>query len=231
MKLLPYAALILKHIIKLGKPKTIVFSASGVREGVLYSQLDEEQMHKDPLICGSIEMMTRMLRKPEYGYELASWMKPLFANDDSISEERLRLAACIMSEISCYENTEYRAELAYRKILDSSLTGLNHKDRLFIAKSLYFRYSTYPDDNILSTMGTLLNSKKVQNAQVVGAAMRLARSLSCSSDGVLEKTKLQVNNNTISLAVSDDKTQLLGESVKKRVKQLAELLGMEAKVI
>ena len=71
-------------------------------------------------------MMTRTLRNSNYGYELSEWMNPLF-EDESDHAKNLRLAACILSEISCYENTEYRAELAYRKILDSSLTGLSTK--------------------------------------------------------------------------------------------------------
>jgi exopolyphosphatase/guanosine-5'-triphosphate,3'-diphosphate pyrophosphatase len=231
MKLMPYAALILKNIIKLGKPKKIVFSASGVREGLVYSQLSDKLQEEDPLLCGASEMMVRMLRGKEYGYELADWMQPLFAKNDNEAAKRLRLAACIMSEISAYENTEYRAELAFRRILDSSLTGLNHKERLFIAKSLYFRYENYPDINILSTMGPLLSSKKIQHAQTIGAAMKLARTLSCSNYGVLSKTKLKMNDNVLSINIDEDIEEVYGESVKKKFKQLAEIVGKEARVL
>jgi len=40
--LLAYAALVLEYVIRLGKPKQIVFSALGVREGLLYSLLSKK---------------------------------------------------------------------------------------------------------------------------------------------------------------------------------------------
>lgn len=227
---LPFAALILKNVIEIGNPKQVVFSTSGVREGLLYSQLSDDLKVKDPLICGATEIMSRMHRNAEYGHELASWMQPLFLNGETENEKRLRLAACIMSEISAYENTEYRAELAYRKILDSSLIGLDHTERVFIATALYCRYSSFNDDNILATMGTLLSSKKVQNAQIIGTAMRLARTISGSSTSVLDKTKLKLTKNILYLNMSKGASDLYGESLQKRFQQLAEILGREARI-
>jgi exopolyphosphatase/guanosine-5'-triphosphate,3'-diphosphate pyrophosphatase len=222
---LPYASLVLERIIQMGKPDNIVFAASGVREGVLFAQLSAAKKDEDPLILGAIEMMGRILRHPEYGYELAEWMAPLFVNETQ-KAQRLRLAACIMSEISCYENTEYRAELAYRKVLDSSLTGLSHKDRVFIAKALYCRYSTYPDEHILATMQSLLSAKKIQLANVIGLAMRLGRSLSCSNAGVLKDIKIKLSEEKLTLNMNHNH-DLDGEAIQKRLRQLAEIMGRE----
>ncbi len=41
--LLSYAALVLEHLIDKARPKDIVISALGVREGLLYSMLDAEE--------------------------------------------------------------------------------------------------------------------------------------------------------------------------------------------
>ncbi|HEY4297340.1 MAG TPA: Ppx/GppA family phosphatase, partial [Paraburkholderia sp.] len=41
--LLTYAALVLEHVIRVAKPKTIVFSTYGVREGLLYSMLPKHE--------------------------------------------------------------------------------------------------------------------------------------------------------------------------------------------
>jgi exopolyphosphatase/guanosine-5'-triphosphate,3'-diphosphate pyrophosphatase len=227
---LPYAALIVENIIKQGNPKHIVFVASGVREGLLYSKLKAEIKDQDPLISGCTQIMHRMIRPADYGYELAKWMQPLFDDIDE-KESKLLLASCIMSEISCYENPEYRAEMAYRKILDSSLTGLSHKDRVFIAKSLYCRYSSQPDNSILSLMQPLLSSKKIQDAQVIGAAMRLARSLSGSCIGILGNTKLKRGKKKLSLEINDNFAELQGESIRKRVKQLGEVMGLKGELV
>ena len=53
--LLTYAALVLEHIIRVAKPKTIVFSTFGVREGLLYEKLPQSERAKDGLICAAQE--------------------------------------------------------------------------------------------------------------------------------------------------------------------------------
>ena len=224
---LPYAAFLIDKIIAIGKPKNIIFAATGIREGILFDKITKKQQSENPLISGAIDIMTRISRDPTYGYELCQWMDPLFT-DDSDHERNLRLAACIMSEISCYENTEYRADLAYRKVLDSSLTGLSHKDRVFIAKALYCRYSTYPDDNILSHMQPILSEKRTQKAHMIGSAMRLGRSLSGSYSGVIGNSLLKISRNTLKLNMSDEFADLKGEIIEKRVNQLAEVIGVKA---
>jgi exopolyphosphatase/guanosine-5'-triphosphate,3'-diphosphate pyrophosphatase len=51
--LLTYAALVLEYIIRVAKPKTIVFSTFGVREGLLYEMLPPPRSAKDGLICAA----------------------------------------------------------------------------------------------------------------------------------------------------------------------------------
>src|SRR6201999_2738579 len=51
--LLTYAALVLEYIIRVAKPKTIVFSTFGVREGLLYEMLPQQERARDGLICAS----------------------------------------------------------------------------------------------------------------------------------------------------------------------------------
>ena len=49
--LLPYAAIVLEHLLRRAKPKDVVISALGLREGLLYSLLSPEERAKDPLIA------------------------------------------------------------------------------------------------------------------------------------------------------------------------------------
>ena len=48
--LLAYAALVLEYVLRIGKPRQVVFSALGVREGLLYSLLKQKDKEKDALI-------------------------------------------------------------------------------------------------------------------------------------------------------------------------------------
>jgi exopolyphosphatase/guanosine-5'-triphosphate,3'-diphosphate pyrophosphatase len=115
-------------------------------------------------------------------------------------------------------------------VLDSSLVGLDHKERLFIAKSLYCRYRTYPDDKILAEMAPLLDEENARKAHIFGAAMRLARSISASCPGVLEHIPLKLTAKQISITFPVKFAQLSGETVEKRLKWLAEALGVVAKI-
>jgi exopolyphosphatase/guanosine-5'-triphosphate,3'-diphosphate pyrophosphatase len=51
--LLAYAALVLENLVRIARPKDIVISALGVREGLLYSMLDAKERDKDPLIAAA----------------------------------------------------------------------------------------------------------------------------------------------------------------------------------
>src|SRR4029077_16139082 len=66
--LLTYAALVLEHIIRVAKPKTIVFSTFGVREGLLYEKLPQAERAKDGLISAAQalnELLSRSARHAE----------------------------------------------------------------------------------------------------------------------------------------------------------------------
>ena len=46
--LLAYAALVLENLVRIARPKDIVISALGVREGLLYSMLDAKEREQGP---------------------------------------------------------------------------------------------------------------------------------------------------------------------------------------
>ncbi|WP_275428540.1 hypothetical protein, partial [Enterobacter hormaechei] len=51
--LLAYGAVVLEEIIRLGRPREVAISASGVREGLLFELLDRETRALDPLIVAA----------------------------------------------------------------------------------------------------------------------------------------------------------------------------------
>jgi exopolyphosphatase/guanosine-5'-triphosphate,3'-diphosphate pyrophosphatase len=51
--LLAYGALVLENIVRLARPRQVVFSALGVREGLLYSMLDPKLREQDALIAAA----------------------------------------------------------------------------------------------------------------------------------------------------------------------------------
>src|SRR5262249_29267936 len=55
-QLLPYAALVLEHLIRTIKPRSVIVSALGVREGLLYSLLSEKERTLDGLMVAAEEL-------------------------------------------------------------------------------------------------------------------------------------------------------------------------------
>ena len=65
--LLTYAALVLEHIIRVAKPKTIVFSTFGVREGLFYEMLPRDERADDGLICAAQDLNRLLSRSADPG--------------------------------------------------------------------------------------------------------------------------------------------------------------------
>lgn len=229
LSLLPIAALVAERIIFHGRPSQVVCSTSGVREGVLMSQLTEQQKTLHPLIAACIEMAKKVNRSSQYGYELMQWVSPLFA-PMTPECKNLMLAACLLSDICCYENTEYRAELAFKKIMDSSLIGVTHKERIYIAAALYYRYKATLEDEYMHLIVCFLSKKDQHEVALLGAAMKLARNISASSCGVLSNTPVMIKGKTVYLQLQGTYAALKGEAVEKRLRSLAAILKLEYEI-
>ena len=70
--LLAYAALVLEYVIRVAKPKTIVFLTYGVREAVLRDAAAAERA-KDGLICAAQKLNQLLSRSARHAEELVAW--------------------------------------------------------------------------------------------------------------------------------------------------------------
>ncbi len=59
----------LEYIIRVAKPKAIVFSTYGVREGLLYEMLPEEERHKDGLLTAAHKLNSLRARSPRHAWK------------------------------------------------------------------------------------------------------------------------------------------------------------------
>src|SRR5271156_3185305 len=76
--LLAYAALVLEYVIRVARPKTIVFSTFGVREGLLYEMLPPFERAKDGLLCAAQDLNELLSRSAHHAQELTDWTDRLF---------------------------------------------------------------------------------------------------------------------------------------------------------
>ena len=95
---LPEANLLLAALAELLRPSCLIVSGFGIREGLLYAALDPPERARDPLVEAAREAGAGLGRFPQHGELLDAWIAPLFDDDPSCA--RLRLAACLLSDIA-----------------------------------------------------------------------------------------------------------------------------------
>jgi exopolyphosphatase/guanosine-5'-triphosphate,3'-diphosphate pyrophosphatase len=233
--LLPYAALVLEHVVRKAKPRDVVFSALGVREGLLYSLLGAEERKKDALLAAAQELNLLRSRSPQHGEELIEWTDAFMAStgiDENAEERRLRHAACLLADIGWRAHPDYRGEQSLNIIAHGSFVGLDHSGRAYIALAIFFRHvGLLHDEELSPRLRELASTRTLDRARVLGAALRVAYMVSASQPGVLPRTPLKVERHRLVLRLEGDCAALAGDRVSSRLKQLARLVGREPVVL
>ena len=223
---LPAAALTLDRVLKHLKPERIVFSALGLREGFLYSQLSREEQYLDPLIEGAQLIGPPFARVPEFAPELVSWTESLFPEEPA-AEKRLRVAVCALSDIAWRDAADLRAEESFRRLLEFPFIGVTHPERVFIAAAIHARYVGKPDAPWLSPAIKLLSPAERRRAQILGRAILLAYRFSGGVPAVLRSARLRIDPNGVRLEVTKAARAPDSEVVSDRLKLLASAIGVK----
>jgi exopolyphosphatase / guanosine-5'-triphosphate,3'-diphosphate pyrophosphatase len=229
--LLPYAALVLEYILRIGKPQQVVFSALGVREGLLYSLLKQKDKEKDALIEAARDLNRLRSRSPRHGEDLIEWTDRFMASsglDETAEERRLRLAACLLADIGWRAHPDYRGEQALNIIAHGGFSAIDHPGRAYLALSVFYRHVGFiMDDELSPRLRELTSTRMIDRARVLGAALRLAYVVSAAMPGVLPKTPLAVERHRLALRLPGQWSALAGERVLNRLRSLARLIGRE----
>ncbi len=229
-ELLPYGALVLNEVIRIGKPKRVVTSALGVREGLLYELLDEPSRALDPLLSAAGALNMLRSRSPKHGEELIAWTDAFMATtgiEETAEERRLRKAACLLADIGWRAHPEYRGEQSLNIISHAAFVGVDHPGRAFLALAVFYRHAGIGDDEPSPHVRELATTRILDRARVLGAAMRVAYLVSASMPGVLPKCPLKVEKGKLVLRLEGKMASLDGERLFNRVRQLGKLIGRE----
>jgi exopolyphosphatase/guanosine-5'-triphosphate,3'-diphosphate pyrophosphatase len=233
--LLPYAGLVLEHIVRKAEPADVVFSALGVREGLLFSLLEAEEKRKDALIAAAAEINQLRSRSPQHGAELSDWTDAFMAStgiEESAQERRLRHAACLLADIGWRAHPDYRGEQSLNVIAHAGFVAIDHPGRAYLALAVFFRHvGLLHDEELSPRIRELASTRILDRARVLGAAFRVAYMVSASQPGVLPRTPLKVERHRLMLHLQGEYAALAGERVLARLKQLARLVGREPAVI
>src|SRR6185369_5380357 len=204
----------------------VIFCSSGIREGYLYDKLSPSLRNEDPLIASCADMASLNGRVHGFARELFDWMSPLFEGE-SESKRRLRFAACILSEIAWKVHREYRAHWSFFNVLESTITGLSHTERVALALALYHRHQSKLrlDLDLLD----LIDETDRLWARVVGTAASLAFILSGGMMGNLNRVTLTKGRDGLDVSFNEPAKDLLSDTVEKRIDILKEIFKIYVK--
>lgn len=232
---LPHAALVLEGLIERLGLKSIVLSAWGVREGLLYEALDAETAADDPLLAGSSALGARQGISPTLPGALRGWIAPVLEtlppSFDRARDAVLADAACRLADLGARLHPDHRVELAFDQVLRAPVPGQTHAERAWLACAVNARYGGPSATPEPATVSRLLTEEQRQGARAVGLAIRLACDLSGRSPQLLVNARATVKNGALLLSAADGYADvLLGEQTRRRGKALSEAMGLKLQI-
>lgn len=233
--LLAYAALVLEYIIRVAKPKTIVFSTFGVREGLLFAKLPQTERSKDGLICAAQTLNALLSRSSRHAEELIGWTDRLVRVvklKETEDDRRLRHAACLLSDIGWRVHPDYRGEQTLNLITNGNFGSISHQGRAFVALSVFYRYAGLSEQHEPpAIIQQLVTPAMVERARLLGAAFRVAHLISAARPGVLPLTHFRSQGRKLMLIYEHRMVDLVADRVGSRFKQLARLVGRAGSIV
>ncbi|MFN0194358.1 MAG: exopolyphosphatase [Aestuariivirga sp.] len=228
---MPFGALVLERLLDHSKPKEIVTSVFGVREGLLFSKLPRRKAKSDALLSSCWDFARRYARSPEHELELCDWTDQLFGDGGLKEDEygrRLRYGACLLADIGWRAHPDYRAERSLGMISQAAFVGVDHPGRVFLALTVYYRYD---GQDTKDGLHRLLEEGDVERARLLSQMFRLAYILSAAMPGLLPKIGLKFGDGKLLVLKFPKKlADLNGERVEKRLAALAGDMGRTARI-
>lgn len=223
---LPFAAVVLRRLLRASGAGRVVFSANGWREAWYLRRLPRDVQAEDPLLAAGRVYASRFARDPSAPEALVAWTAPLFP-DETPEQRRLREGACWMSDVGSRDHPEFRAEQAFLRVLRQPGVGLDHPARAFLALAVARRYDAAADAPVLAIARQLLDPVSAHRAEALGATLRLAYTLCAGTRDLLAGTSIRIDRDRLRLGLSGSRGVLASESVLRRLERVAQTMGLD----
>ena len=220
-----HAAILLDTLMEhLDTDKTVI-SSFGLRDGVATEGLKSEGA------SGLLDAVPLFLRSSQetaaFGRELYSFIHPIA--DLFKQNEHVLRAICMMADAGARMHPDHRANLVYEQVLRAPVPALSHSQRLFAAYAAASRY-TFKFTEAPEYAGLLKLSMK-RRAKILGCAMRLASVYSGRSGPILATSSLKVDEGALCMRVDRAYSDLISETVERRLSQLSGLMKLHPRLI
>ncbi len=226
VEMLPVAATLMRVVLNHLRPKTVVFSAHGVREGRHFQRLSAAEQARDPLLAACTALAQDTPRFKLTAEDVFDWMSPAFGAETD-EQRRWRRAACVVADIGWRHHPDYRPEQVYRRLLLMPAMGLDHEGRAFLAAAGFARHSHHIDHPCLKPSFALLEADRLRAAFLTGAAQRLAYELSGGDPAVLKACSLEREGDDFVVTADDVLPDIMDPIIQRRLNQMSRLVATD----
>ena len=223
----PVAAMLLSQLVDELRPSELILSSFGIREGLLYAELNAKKRSLDPLIEGARDAGGGEHRFGQHGDLLDRLIGSIF--DDPPPLARLRHASCLLADVAWQASPDFRADRGVEMALHGNWVGIDAAGRVLMAQALSsnFGRDKLPD----AALAQLCTADQLEQARRWGSAMRLGQRLCGGVGSALDVTRLSLAPGALRLAVKARQQALIGDAVRRRLSRLAESLGRKPEVV
>ena len=218
---LPDAAAMLRALLDELQPDMLVFSSWGLREGLLFRQLDPLTQAQDPLLAAVAAFTCPRGSSVQQATQVAAWTSAARGNGGG--NERLRLAATMMAMAAVRLEPNMRLDHSVDWALHKRWLGLDHSGRALIAAALRASCGKPQPTNALLA---LAGEAELRDAAGWGLAIRLCRRFAAGSQVSLMTSRLERRDDTLVLSIDPARAQMVSDNVESDLKALASWMGL-----
>lgn len=216
-ELMPCVGPLFAAMLRRMEPKRVVFSSWGLREGVLFDRLPQEQRAQDPLLAGISVFANMRGCPPTLAARMAGWTVNAIPQGWSGSE-RIRHAATSLALASMQIEPNLRTEIAVDWALQKRWLAVSAEERALMAATVAANgnHCEFPDRLL-----ELADPARFDAAICWGLALRLCRRLGGRSRESLSASRLAIEGNRLILSIEEERAALSGLPTEKDMELLA----------
>jgi exopolyphosphatase/guanosine-5'-triphosphate,3'-diphosphate pyrophosphatase len=223
--LVPYGAAVMAETLQLLGAEQVTMSTTGLRDGYMYSLLDEEGQQQDALLEATAEIALLRSRSPRHCQELSEWTENAFKTlgwEETREMQRFRIAACNLADIAWRSSMDYRAEQTLGFINNAGFNALSHQGRAYLSIVNFHRYQGLGPKKQPPASANLAGDELARHARTLAAIFRVLYLFSASVEGILPKFSLKRGDKgELLFVLPAELEELAGERPRGRVEQLA----------
>ncbi|MXP24996.1 Ppx/GppA family phosphatase [Altererythrobacter indicus] len=223
---LPDAAAMLRIMLAEIKPDALIFSAWGLREGLLYDQLAPEAKSQDPLLSGVTHFAASRGGTITRATMLAGWSTDI-ARNPGRNTERLRLSSTMLALALARIEPNLRQRNAIDWALHKRWIGLTVEDRALLGAALL---ASCGQTELPSEITGIASDQSISSAIAWGLAVRLCRRMGGGTRTSMLASTLRLDGDCLTLWFDESHASLAGDPVRKDLKALAQWLGKDSKI-